>query len=635
MADGGAVAAPMPRIPSDTVDTAGRDGMRLRILATTDLHMHLLPNDYLTDRPCNRFGLARTASLIEHRRAEVAVSVLLDNGDFLQGSPMGDVAAKGIVSGPHPAIVAMNALRYDAAALGNHDFNYGLSFLRQAVAHARFPVLAANLATHRGPGFARWTILKRVLCDDLGGRHELRIGVIGFLPPQTPFWDQDLSHEISCADIVATARSLVPALQAEGAQIVIALAHSGIGATQASPGMEHAATALALVPGIDVIIAGHTHEVFPGPRARQGTGIDGRRGTLCGKPAVMPGYGGSHLGIIDLWLSPQADGALRITNFAVLCEPVEASLPAIPRVSAALARIDRATRSDLSKRIGVSAVPLTSHFALLGRDAGLRLIAQAQRWHLRRKMRQGTVARCWADLPILSAVAPFRAGGRGGPDHYTDIPAGPLRRRHLADLYTFPNRVAAICVTGSQLVEWLERSASVYTQLRPGDKDKPLLDPGFPGYNFDLIDAISWRIDLTQKPRYNADGSLRNPDARRVSALTFRGRPIDQRARFVVVTNSYRLAGCGLFAPLLSTAPVVLTGRTASRDVLRDYLRRRGHVAPCDTWGLRFTPIADCSALFTTARAALDRPLPSSLPLTPLHRDPDGFSRLRLDLSNP
>lgn len=625
----------MLAVPPAPPDAADHSGMRLRILATTDLHMHLLPHDYLADRPCSRFGLARTARLIERRRAEVAACVLLDNGDFLQGGPMGDLAAKGAVPGPHPAIVAMNALGYDAAALGNHDFNYGLRFLRQAVAQARFPVLAANLATRGGPDFARSTILRRVLTDPSGATHDLDIGIIGFLPPQTASWDHDLTLAISCADIIDTARALVPRLRGEGAQIVIALAHSGIGPAQASPGMEHAATALAQVPCIDAIIAGHTHEVFPGPRAPQGPGIDGRRGTLCGKPAVMPGYGGSHLGIIDLSLSPLPNGELGVTDFTVRCEQVENDLPAMRQVSAPLSRMDRATRSHLSARIGTSAVPLTSHFALLGRDAGLRLIAQAQRWHLRRKMRQGAVSQCWADLPILSAVAPFRAGGRGGPDHYTDIPAGPLRRRHLADLYTFPNRVTAVCVTGAQLTEWLERSASIYARQRPGGRDQPLIDPGFPAYNFDLIDGISWRIDLTQGPRYHADGRLRDRASHRISALGFRGRAVDRDARFLVVTNTYRLAGCGLFAPLLGSASVVLTDRTASRDVLRDYLRRRGSVAPPDGWGLRFEPVPDCFALFATARHALERPLPRDLALTPLTRDADGFSCLRLDLSAP
>lgn len=144
------------QMPATAADDPPPDGMTLRILATSDLHMHLLPYDYLADRPSDRIGLARTASLIEARRTGPHASILLDNGDFLQGGPMGDLVARrsGPFAGTHPAIAAMNALGYDAAALGNHDFNFGLPFLRRAVARARFPMLAANLTVRRGADFA-------------------------------------------------------------------------------------------------------------------------------------------------------------------------------------------------------------------------------------------------------------------------------------------------------------------------------------------------------------------------------------------------------------------------------------------------------------------------------------------------
>lgn len=270
-------------------------GLSLRILATTDMHMHVLPYNYLTDRPCNRVGLARTASQIALRRAEAPNSLLLDNGDFLQGSPLGDFVAGLDGSAPrqpHPAIAAMNALRYDAATLGNHDFNFGLPFLRRALAQAEFPFVAANLHMRRGPELRPYVILTRDFLDRAGRPVSLRIGIAGFLPPQTAEWDRDLAAHIACGDIVESARAILPRMRAEGAELVIALAHSGIGPARHSPRMEHAATALAALEGIDVVIAGHSHQVFPGPQIAPAPGIDPARGTLAGKPAVMAGCQG-------------------------------------------------------------------------------------------------------------------------------------------------------------------------------------------------------------------------------------------------------------------------------------------------------------------------------------------------------
>lgn len=611
---------------SDQTSCGTGTGLKLRILATSDMHMHLLPHDYLADRPCDRFGLARTADMIQRLRAEGRQCLLLDNGDFLQGAPMGDVVARrGGKGAAHPAIAAMNALRYDAAALGNHDFNFGLTFLRRSVAQARFPVLAANLTMARGRNFARYCLLDRILQDEAGQDHRLRIGVIGFLPPKTEEWDQDLRPVMRSHDIIRTAQRLLPRLKAEGADLIVALAHSGIGSPEPHPGMEHAATALAALPEIDVVIAGHTHEVFPGPGWQDRPGTDALRGTLMGKPAVMPGYGGSHLGVIDLDLRIGAQGPV-IQDFTVSCRRIDAGTPSLPLVSRPVAEAHRATRHQLGARIGRSATPLGSHFAVIGHDAGLRLVNMAQRWHVRRRL-QGTPL---ADLPVLSASAPYRAGGRGGPGAYTDVPAGRLALRHLADLYTYPNRITAIRITGAKLRDWLERSASLFARITPKAQDAPLLDPRFPAYNFDVIDGVEWRIDLSQPARFHPQGGLADPDAHRIRDLSWRGRPVGDADAFVLATNSYRLASCGLFSPLVDENEVVLDRDALSLDVLRRYVRVRRDVAVPHRPNWRFAPMPGTTVLFPTAPVAVTRPLP--VPMEHAGMDADGFALMRLSL---
>ncbi len=595
-------------------------------MATTDLHMHVLGYDYFADRPAGHIGLSRAAALIARARRSAPNCLLFDNGDFLQGSPMGDYLAESGAGGPHPAIAAMNALRYDAATLGNHDFSFGTGFLRRALEGADFPFAATNLHPARPLPVSRQLLLERQFRDSRGAVHRLRIGVLGFLPPQTVDWEPALRPEIRVADILQAARAGIEALRRQGADLMVALAHSGIGALEPAPLMENAATALAALPGIDLVIAGHTHRVFPSADHPQGPGIDARRGTLAGKPAVMPGFWGSHLGLIDLRLESAGSG-WRIADFTCRAEPVAAEEDH-PAVSGPALPAHRQTLRHFRRRIGRTERPLSSYFALIGEDPGLRLVTMAQRWHVRRALR-GTR---WQDLPILSAAAPFRAGGRGGPQHYTDVPAGRLTLRSIADLYLFPNRICAIRLTGAELREWLERSAGLFLQVQPGKPDQPLIDPEFPSYNFDVIDGLDWQIDLSLPPRYAPDGTLAHADSRRVGAMTHRRQPVAADQQFILVTNSYRLSDCGLFAPVAAGRPVLLDGTARTREVLRRYVARRRVLAPDARTGWSFRPLPGTSVLFETGPAAAAHLDALGTPVEPAGLGPDGFLRLRLHL---
>ncbi|MDO5631005.1 MAG: bifunctional 2',3'-cyclic-nucleotide 2'-phosphodiesterase/3'-nucleotidase [Paracoccus sp. (in: a-proteobacteria)] len=610
--------------------------LSLRIMATTDLHMHVLPYNYLSDRPSNQIGLARTASLIALRRREHPNSILLDNGDFLQGSALGDFAAAiatGKTPGPHPAITAMNALGYDAATLGNHDFNYGLTFLRHAIAQATFPFTVANARFRRWSNMPRWLILNRDCTGPDGRQALLRIGIIGFLPPQTADWDDSLTGQMTCEDILTSALREVPLLRAAGADVVIALAHSGIGTVPARPMSDNVAAALAAVPGIDAIIAGHTHQVFPGPQFPALDGIDPQRGTLHGKPAVMAGYGGSHLGIIDLELSrPVVAMPWRVTGFQVRTEQVAPRTPALPEVSQPAMALHRAALRHYRRRIGRTDQPLNSFFSLIGEDRALKLVQRAQRWHVRRALR-GTH---WEGLPVLSAASPFRAGGRGGPSHYTNVPAGPLTLRSLADIYLFPNRIRAIALTGHDLTEWLERAAGQFRQIAPGDRDALLIDDDFPSYNFDVIDGITWDIDLSAPPRFSPVGDLLTPSGGRVRNLRYQGRPVAPDDRFVMATNSYRMAACGLYGPVAARSEVLLSERTLTRDLLRRYITHNRALNILSDRNWRFAPLPGTTALFDTSPAAMPH-LPQineqeGLRLEYLTTTDDGFARMRLFL---
>jgi 2',3'-cyclic-nucleotide 2'-phosphodiesterase/3'-nucleotidase len=558
------------------------DQVHLRILETTDLHVHLLPFDYYRNRPTPVLGLARTAGLIQSLRAKAANTLLFDNGDFLQGSPMGDymALARGLQPGEeHPMIAAMNRLGYDAATIGNHEFNFGLDFLQTALARAAFPVVLANAATAVGPSptadktiLPPWTILDRTVQDGSGTTHPLRIGVIGLLPPQTAIWDRDhLQGRLFFRDMVETAAAQVPAIRSAGADVVVALAHTGIGEAEAVPGMENAALPLARIDGLDALLMGHAHQVFPSPAFHGLPGVDAARGTIAGKPAVMAGCYGSHVGVIDLAL--QRTG----TRWRVATSVAHARAIARPRPNGAFAARARsqpdvlhaareahdATRRYMARAVGATQVPLSTHLALVSDCAAIRVVAVAGADHIRRALADTP----HAGLPVLGVASPFKAGGRGGPLNYTDIPTGPLALRHMADLYLFPNHQRALHITGADLAEWLERSAAIYLQMTPGRIARPLIDPAFPSYNFDMVSGVSYFIDPAAAPRYDARGLLINPGTRRIRDLCHAGHPVAPQDEFVVATSSYRLstmlATPGAAPPRLVPA----TGRMA-RDVL-------------------------------------------------------------------
>jgi 2',3'-cyclic-nucleotide 2'-phosphodiesterase/3'-nucleotidase len=608
---------------------------RLRLLATTDVHLHLLGYDYYTDRSAPGTGLEHTATLIAEARREAPGALLFDNGDFLQGSPLGDCVLHGGIATPdpvHPAIRVMNRIGYDAATLGNHEFNHGLDALFAALRGATFPVVTANVARHQGVRpeaddtlLPPWCLLRRNLPDAAGQLRPLIVGVIGFAPPQIVQWDRNLlAGTLSTRGIVETAMALIPRLRAVGADVVVALSHSGLGPVDAGPDAENASTALARVPGIDAIVAGHSHLPFPAPGPAE-PGIDLECGTVFGVPVVQPGAYGSHLGVIDLDLTHDGQ-RWRVTGGQAELRGINSAVPAAPEIAETIGPDHTATLAWIRRPVGYSARRLHSHFATIAPSDALRIVAEAQAAFVAQQL-QG---RPEAALPVLSAVSPFKAGGRGGAQNYIDIPAGELALHHVAGLHIFPNTIAALRLSGAEITEWLENAAGLFHHVLPGSRDAPLIDKDFPSYNHDRILGLGFRVDLRQPARYDRYGALVQPEARRIRDLRWNGRPLDPRQEFILATNSYRAAGSGGYV-WARPSRLVDVGRTSIRDLLIRHVAEGHRPAPPAAPDFGFVPMPGTSVIYDTSPEAMAH-LAEIAHLAPeyLGPTPSGFARLRL-----
>ncbi|WON77293.1 bifunctional 2',3'-cyclic-nucleotide 2'-phosphodiesterase/3'-nucleotidase [Serratia sp. UGAL515B_01] len=624
----------------------------LRVLETTDLHSNMMDFDYYKDKPTDKFGLVRTASLIKYARGQVTNSVLVDNGDVIQGSPLGDyMAAKGLTPGDiHPVYKAMNTLHYVVGNIGNHEFNYGLDYLKNAIAGAKFPYINANVidtATQK-PLFTPYIIVDTPVKDRDGESHTLRIGYIGFVPPQILVWDKNnLQGKVTVNDITETAKRYVPEMRKQGADVIIAIPHSGLSSEPYKAMAENSVYYLSQVPGIDAIMFGHAHAIFPSKDFANIKGADIEKGLLNGIPAVMPGQWGDHLGIVDLQLNNDG-GSWMVTAAKAQALPIydRENNKSLVSEDDALVKVleedHKGTRDFVSKPIGKSEGNMYSYLALVQDDPAIQIVNNAQKAYVEHYI-QGDPD--LAALPVLTAAAPFKVGGRrNDPASFTEVEKGQLTFRNAADLYLYPNTLVVVKASGKEVKEWLECSAGQFNQININSSEpQGLINwEGFRSYNFDVIDGVNYQIDVSQPARYDGECDLINDQAERIKQLTFNGKPIDPNAIFLVATNNYRAYG-GKFAGT-GDKHIAFASPDETRSILANYIstetKKHGAVHPQadNNWRLaHLHSLKQLDIRFETSpsdKAAAFIKENAQYPMKPVGNDSIGFSIYQIELQD-
>ena len=536
-AAGGCLSTPA-RPPSGVVSASGSpaaaapgDTTHLVVAATTDVHGRLRGWDYFADAPDTLRGLSRAATIVDSvRAANPGRVVLVDAGDLLQGNPLAYVAARVDSAPPHPVIAAMNAMRYDAAALGNHEFNYGVPFLTRALEQSQFPFLSAN--SYRTDGRRAY-----------GGSHVVerggvRVGIVGATTPGVMVWDRDnVAGRLVLRDIVTEVRREVRAVRRR-ADVVVVVMHTGLGepasydtAATGLPSENVGARVAREVPGIDLIVLGHSHREVADS-------------VINGVTIIQPRNWATSVATATLSLVREA-GRWRVarTRGTLVRAAGHAEHPA---VVAATQRAHEATVRWVNQSLGTTAVAWRADSARVADVPLLDFMLEVQR------------AAAGTDL---AATAAFDLGASLEP--------GPITVAHVARLYPYDNTLRAVRITGRQLREFLEYSARYYRTAGTPEAAQSPTDPRVPGYNFDIVAGADYTLDISR------------PVGSRVTRLQVRGRDVTDADTFTLALNNYRQTGGGGYA-MLRDAPVIYDRQEEIRDLLIAEVRRRGVLRPED-----------------------------------------------------
>ncbi|MFD9724820.1 bifunctional metallophosphatase/5'-nucleotidase [Streptomyces sp. NPDC059072] len=561
-------ATSSPAAAAESAAPAGSAGARtyaFTVMGTTDLHGNVFNWDYFTDKEFddkahNDVGLAKISTLVEQVRAEKGRcnTLLIDAGDTIQGTQLSYYYAKvdpiTARRGPvHPMAQAMNAIGYDAAALGNHEFNYGIPVLRKFEEQCRFPLLGANAldAKTLRPAFAPYS-MHRLRTPH--GR-DVKVAVLGLTNPGIAIWDKaNVQGKMTFPGLEEQAAKYVPRLRSMGADVVIVSAHSGSSGTSSYgdqlPYVENAAGLVAeQVPGIDAILVGHAHTEIPEYRVKN---------KATGKDVVLsePLKWGQRLTLFDFELSwSRGRWSVEKVSAKVLNSNTVAE---DPKITGLLEDEHRKVVAYVNQVIGTSTAAMSSAEGPFKDVPIIDLINHVQAETVKAALAGGE----YAALPVLSQASCF--------SRTASIPAGQVTIKDAAGLYPFENTLEARLMTGAQLKDYLEYSAKYYVQTAPGD----VVDPAkltnaeaTPDYNYDAVYGLSYDIDIAQ------------PKGSRIVNLTFGGKPLDPAARFVLAVNNYRASGGGNF-PHVPGAKQLWANSDEIRNTIIGWVKAKGTVDP-------------------------------------------------------
>lgn len=516
----------------------------LVVLSTSDVHGSVVGWNYFTAQSAD-VGLAKVSTVIKEEKSKLSAGdamLIVDAGDIVQGTPLDTYMLQNQAAwraGEHPMFAAFRAIGYDAITCGNHEFNFGLGYLKRA-AGENTKLLGANIIDDKtGKTWAgvRPYVLREVKVDG----ERVRVGIIGTVTPTIPLFELPANYAgLHFAGQVPVIKDCIRDLQAQGADIIIATVHSGVERADWDPSNEVIAIARAC-PELALIVCAHNHVVIDSTRditAPGGTRYPGA--VINGVPLVESGKDGKFIGKSVLTLN-KVNGKWQVTKARTAALSVQ-GVADDPEIARQVKPWHDRTLAYLAQQVG------TASGDFLGAESSRRDSAIVDLVNTVQREAAGT---------NLSAAAAFNTA--------QDIVAGSITLQQLSGLYLYENYLYGIEITGAQLYKYLEHAARFYGTM--------------PDYNYDMLAGCDYTIDMSR------------PVGSRITRLEYRGRAVQPEDRLTLALNDYRYNGGGGYMRAMGfdaehPPKTVYDSRRALGDdgqvrtLLINYIQKRGTIAP-------------------------------------------------------
>jgi len=489
----------------------------IRLLETADIHGNVEGWNYFTDKASSSGGMSRIVTYLNSVRAANPNTLIVDDGDTIQGTPLTylyNILTPGV---PNPMAVAMNSMGYTSMTLGNHEFNFGQAVLDKIRGEMAFPMLAANCRLISDNSL----VFDPYIIQDVGG---VQVGILGLTNTSIPYWEKPENIAgLKFTNPVTEANTFVPLMKAAGADVIVIAAHSGLDETYGHGHEENFVKDLAdFVPGVDVILAAHAH--LKENLVRNGVLI------------TEPTNAGAQ--VADITITVSGEGTTWAVTTKTATVVAMSGKVEDPTFLALMQPYHDATRVYINTPIGSTTGAFPGGAIARYKDGPTAdLINLVQ-----------TEAAAAAGFPVDASCAALF-------NDQAALPAGVVKLKDAYALYIYDNTLYVLQCTGQTIrdvLEWTVGYFATYSFNPAG----PSTTPNFPSYNYDLWSGIDYQVDLTK------------PIGSRIVNLSLNGAPITPTQILRVAANNYRATG--KFVPLGAT--VLYSSTTEVRDLITDYI---------------------------------------------------------------
>ena len=550
-----ATVTPTP-VPTPTPTPPPPGKGKLRLMYTTDTHGQINDMDYQRQTRVVR-GLNRISTMMKVARREMNDQncMAFDVGDNIMDYTT-DFIYDADPFAIQPVYKALAKLNYDAITVGNHEFDYGLDYLIDQLngSGLKDKVILSNVTSKYSGEFIYGKenrIIEKEVVDYNGYTHIVKVGLFGAAPPNLSSRTEKSTASLKTVGFCETAAIEVQKLKEQGADIIVALAHTGVGTENPSPNAANAGYGMTKVDGLDVILGGHQHIYFPDSSYSYLPGIDPNTWMVNGTRFLVMRAQARSLGIVDLNLSFDAEGHVCIDSSDYDIRKVTSNVTPDPAIDETMDKWGPKITAASSVKIGdIGEHRWSTYMAQLESNPILQTVQNAQRAYGYQYILQN--APDFAGFPLICATRYGMYGNESGQE-YGDV-TGAISAGRIQDFARYQQYEYIYWITGAQLKEWIEWTASVYQQ--PGTSGQSQWgDSIIADYvrnrngeslvtsdnvrewkNYFLFGGIEYTINPQVPSRYSMRGD-RISDYERVTSLTMNGVPITPEQQFVIVTD--------------------------------------------------------------------------------------------------